>query len=239
MATGAEEPADLSQWKIAQAGDVETNPGPHRYSKKEYAYERKRTTVRKRETPNLLMGDSLIKDIRNELWNIRAIHGGIPIDLRDWVHDKPDIVRRMDNVVILAGGNAVCTRPDSNKTPTSPESTAKQIFSLVWKLRREGVGTVRVLGIPKRRNEEDMRKRNPETSGSENPKRRKKEACKTGQNSNISRLNDILRSNERKEGYRFVGMGDIAARDCFQDDGVHLSEKGVCALANILRRSCL
>ena len=64
MTTGAEEPADLSQWKIAQAGDVETNPGPPKY-----AYEGKRTTVRKRETPNLLMGDSLIKDIRNELWN--------------------------------------------------------------------------------------------------------------------------------------------------------------------------
>ena len=72
----------------------------------------------------------------------------------------------------------------------------------------------------------------------EPPKRKMKEACKSGENASIAKLNDILRKNETK-GYKFVGIGNIAARSCFQADGVHLSEKGVCALAAILRKSCL
>ena len=234
LATGVDEPADLSQWKLLLAGDVETNPGP------------KRTTVKIRKTANLLMGDSLIQDVDNDTWSIRAVHGGTPEDLRDWIRDEPEILEGTKNVTILTGGNSVCTKIDSRKTPEKPEKTAEDIYELVQELKQKGVESVKVLGIPKRRNEEDMKKRQGQeqeatTSTANEPpnkKRKLKEACKSGENASIAKLNDILRENEAK-GYKFVGIGNIAARSCFQTDGVHLSGKGVCALAAILRKSCL
>ena len=133
-------PADLALL-LLRAGDIETNPGP------------KKKTIKNRPTRNLLIGDSLVSPVENKAWNIRAVHGGTPKDLREWIQE-PGMLNGADNVAILVGGNAVCSKP--GKTPPStPDLTTEDIFGLVEDLRNKGVTSIKVLGVPKRRCNEE------------------------------------------------------------------------------------
>ena len=236
LAIESDGPADLTLKLLILAGDVETNPGP------------KKRTVRDRPTKNLLMGDSIIKPIENnESWNVRAVHGGTPEDLRDWLLNEPDMLNGADNIAILIGGNSVCSK--RNRKPIAdPEWTTEQIFGLVADLKRANVASIKVLGVPKRSCKKDMKERDqastsdgtPPTKKAKNNLPKKKEACKPGENNSISEINDVLRESGDKYGYKFVGVGnELASESCFSEDGVHLSRTGACHLAKILRKSCL
>ena len=205
--------------------DVETNPGT------------KRTTVRTRDTGNLLMGDSIVAPVENRMWSVRAVHGGIPTDLRDLVRREPEMLQGVAKVAILVGGNAVCSKGQSAPRST-PNPTAAQIFRLVQDIKERGVPEVYVLGIPKRRCQEDPSQEGKEqrTDLDGDPLN---DACKPGDNGSINLVNDLLRQNSEAYGYTFVGVGtELASTHAFADDGVHLSPNGISRLAKILRR-CL
>ena len=233
LAIESDGPADLALKLLILAGDVESNPGPKR-------------TVSDRPTRNLLMGDSIIKPIENnESWNVRAVHGGGPEDLRDWLLNEPDMLNGADNVAIMIGGNSVCSRvwKPNQKPIADAEWTTEQIFGLVADLKRANVASIKVLGVPKRSCKKDMDQAStsdgpPPAKKNNLPK--KKEACKPGENNSISEINDILRKSGDEHGYKFVGVGlELASEHCFSEDGVHLSRTGACHLAKILRKSCL
>ena len=239
LATELDDLADLTLLLLLQAGDVERNPGP----KRTIGRVSKRTTVKNRPTNNLLMGDSIIAAVENKLWNIRAVHGGNPTDLREWVQKEPNMFS-MENVAILIGGNAVCSR-NNQKPISTPDRTVKEIFELVRDLKKLRVKSIKVLGVPKRRCKEDMKDKQQSTSSEQPPPSEsdeelpKPDACKTGENGSITAINDKLRASGEEYGYTFVGVGkELASESVFADDGVHLSSTGVSHLAKLLRK-CL
>ena len=88
---GSANPASASL--LLLAGDVETNPGPGRRSLSVPArnvltlsYLNKTLITKSRPTSNLLMGDSIVKAVGNENWNVRSVSGGTPEHLLEWVN---------------------------------------------------------------------------------------------------------------------------------------------------------
>ena len=183
LAIESDGPADLTLKLLILAGDVETNPGP------------KKRTVRDRPTKNLLMGDSIIKPIENnESWNVRAVHGGTPEDLRDWLLNEPDMLNGADNVAILIGGNSVCSK--RNRKPIAdPEWTTEQIFGLVADLKRANVASIKVLGVPKRSCKKDMKERDlASTSDGPPPTKKAKNNLPKKKHVNLGRTTPSVRS---------------------------------------------
>ena len=224
-APGAGEPANLPQWKLEKAGDVETNPGP-------------RKTTRDRPTARVLIGDSLVKGLRDETWNVRAWHGGTWEDLIQWVEQAPHILKGMREVAVLAGGNAVCSRPGSSRTSEEPEDVIRDLYALVRRLQTAGATTIKVLGVPKRRNLEDMNaERVKKGKAPKSPNPEEPDACKPGENTKIVKLNELIQNNARSRGYDYVGVSNFSSGRYFERDGVHLSERGYRLLASTLNRA--
>ena len=242
---GSTNPASASLLLLL-AGDVETNPGPDRRPLSVPArnvltlsYLNKKLITKSRPTSNLLMGDSIVKDIGNENWNVRSVSGGTPEHLLEWVKHKPEILKGISNVAILVGGNSVCTKWGQDEPRSTPTLTTQAIFDLVGHLKEQGIQNVHVLGILKRSCKADPNKTRSQMSGTSNPPLRRRDACKPGENDSIRLVNDALRQNEEVHRYKFVGVGDLCSRSFYKPDGVHLNSTGVSRLAKILRKSCL
>ena len=156
----------------------------------------------------------------------------------EWVKQAPHIMEGMREVAVLAGGNAVCSRPGSNRTSEEPEDVIRDLYALVRRLRTAGARTIKLLGVPKRRNLKDMNEaRARKGKKPRKPNREEPDACKPGENAKIIRLNDLLQKNARSRGYEYVGVSRFSSGRYFRRDGVHLSERGYRLLARTLNRS--
>ena len=129
-----------------------------------------------------------IGPVQNEMWSFRAVHGGNPTDLQNWVRKEPEMLFGASREAILVGGNArgLLKRKIVTEIHTGPNSN--RIFRLANDLKDRGVPVIYVLGIPKRRCQEDPSQGEPRTSRDGSPLR---DACKPGENKSIAEVNDL------------------------------------------------
>ena len=195
-------PAHLARLLI-RAGDIELNPGPERIT-------------RLGDRNYVLLGDSLVRDITNPKWTVRALSGGKPEDITEWIRTERDVVRGARNIAILCGGNSVCSKFPNGPTQ-SHEEAMQNIRQLVITIKgTQGDANSKVLGNSKR-------PRAPEQ-----------------QNKRIAELNTALKERATDNSYEFVGVGiELASSSVWARDGVHLNHTGTAKLAKILRNRCL